>query len=444
MTEIRYAVQNDLHIAYSVEGNGPPDVVLVPNWLTDVESMMDVPVMGDQMARIASFGRIVNFDQPGTGHSDPVMGEMPSLETYVDAVRIVMDAADVQRATLLAWDMSLPAAIMFVAAHPERVAGIVTIDGTARWLADGDYPGIPADSIDATVGSLVAMWGKHDYARFLSPSASGDLEFCEAVARWLRIALSPGMVRRVFGMALRFDVRTLLGSVVCPVLLLQSSRALAGGRLAHAEYLAAHLPAAQLNVFDTADHVPYTRAHWDWMMNAIEEFVTGERPAATVEERVLATELFTDIVSSTERAARLGDAEWRNVLRRHDELVAKAVERYRGRTVKSTGDGTLATFDGPARAIRCARELVDAVGRLGLEIRAGVHTGELEVLGEDIGGIAVHIGARVQALAGPGEVLVSSTVKDLVVGSGIEFDDRGSHELKGVPGKWSIFAVRTD
>jgi class 3 adenylate cyclase len=439
--EIRYAHQGELHVAYSVDGTGPPDVVFVSNWLTDVESMPDVPAIGEQLARMSTFARVAIFDQPGTGHSDPLMGEMPTLETFADTVGVVMDAVGIERAALVAWDLALPTAIMFAASHPERVSGLISIGGTARFIGDEGYPGLSPDQVDMVVDGLVANWGKRAYSVGLAPSIADDGEACDAIARWMRHALSPGMARRVFDMGIRLDTRALLPSVVCPVLLLYSSQPVLAANPLQSEYVAGSIPHAQVEIFDTSDHLPVQRDHFEWMMGLIQEFVTGHRPAPETEDRVLASVLFTDLVSSTETAARLGDHEWRRKLDALERQGVAEVDRHKGKLIKTTGDGILATFDGPARAIRCALALGDVARRQGVHIRAGVHTGEVELRGEDIGGIAVHIAARVMAKADADEVLTSSMVKDLVVGSGITFEDRGSHALKGVPDEWRIYAV---
>ncbi|HEU4977632.1 MAG TPA: adenylate/guanylate cyclase domain-containing protein, partial [Solirubrobacteraceae bacterium] len=343
---------------------------------------------------------------------------------------------------LVAWDLATAPAVMFAATHPDRVNALMTVDGSARWLADDGYPGIPASDLDETIETLVRMWGKPEYGAFLAPSMAGDRAACETIGRWMRHALSPGMARRVFRLALGPDVRPLLPFVSCPALVVAARTALAGAPLAQGEYLASHLPDARLAVYDSSDHQPYQREHREWLHDVTEEFLTGRRPEPAVEDRVLATVLFTDVVSSTEVVASLGDDRWRRMLDEVDELAAEAVGRYRGRIVKTTGDGILATFDGPARAVRCAMALRDAVrSRAALELRAGVHTGEVELRGEDIGGLAVHIAARVMSLAAGGNVLASSTVKDLVVGSGLVFTDRGEHELRGVPGAWRLYEV---
>jgi class 3 adenylate cyclase len=442
MAGIEYARRNGDHVAYAVRGEGPPDVLFVSNWLTDVESIWDVPLLGEQLERLVRYARVVWFDQPGTGHSDPIFGEMPSIETFADTLEVVMDAAGIQRAALVAWDLATAPAVMFAATRPDRVSALVTIGGSARWLADDGYPGVPPEEFDQVVESLVKIWGKPEYGAFLAPSMASDRDACEAIGRWLRQALSPGMARRVYALALRPDVRPLLGSVSCPALVIASRSASAGAPLSQARYLAEHLPNGRLAMFNTADHLPYQRDHREWFYGTTQEFLTGERPEPSADDRVLATVLFTDLVSSTEAAARLGDRQWRDQLDDIERVAEGVVSRYKGRLIKTTGDGILATFDGPAKAIRCAAAIRDdVVRRAGLELRAGVHTGEIERRGEDIAGIAVHIAARVMALAAPGEVLTSSTVKELVVGSGLSFTGKGDHQLKGVPGTWRLYAA---
>jgi class 3 adenylate cyclase len=331
--------------------------------------------------------------------------------------------------------------VMFAATRPHRVSGLVTYGGSSRWLADDGYPGIPPDALDDVVAELVSIWGKPEYATFLAPSMASDAEACEAVGRWLRQALSPGMASRVYALALSPDVRPLLGSVTCPTLVMTPRSAGAAAPLAQAEYLA-EIANARLAVFDTADSLPYQRDHREWFHATVQEFLTGHRPQPSVDDRVLATVMFTDLVASTQAAVRLGDSEWLHRLDDIERATQVEVARYKGRLVKTTGDGILATFDGPARAIRCAASIRDDVARrAGLKLRAGVHTGEIELRGEDIGGVAVHIAARVMSIAGPGQVLTSSTVKDLVVGSGLALADAGGHQLKGVPGTWRLYAL---
>ncbi len=442
--ETHFARSDDgLHIAYRVLGDGPIDTILVPNWITDVDSLIAVPPLGAQIERLASFSRVAWFDQPGSGQSDPVAADMPSLEDFADSIRVVMDDLKMERAALLAWDISTPAAIMFAATYPERVSHLVIMGGSARMTADEGYPGYPVEHLDRLVDFLVGMWGTTAYGRFLCPSMAGDEDACRAVASWGRHALSPGMARRMFTMALGLDVRALLPFVGAPTLLLHFAGAQAGAPVSQAEYMAEHLSNARLRTSESADHLPYQQEQFAWLMAEMQEFLTGERPTAPVDNRVLATVMFIDIVGSTEHAARLGDRRWTEVLNQHDAVAHREIERHRGRKVNPTGDGLLATFDGPARAVRCAQAICEGVRLLGIEIRAGLHTGEVELRGEDIGGIAVHIGQRVSALAGAGEVLVSRTVTDLVAGSGLQFVERGEKELKGVPGTWAVFAVQS-
>jgi class 3 adenylate cyclase len=440
--ETRYARTDDgLHIAYGVAGDGPIQTLLVSNWLSDVESTLTLPVIGEVLERIASFTRLTWFDQPGSGQSDPVAGDMPTLENFSDSIRVVMDDAKMEQAALLVWDIGTPAAIMFAATHPERVSHLVICGGSARFTADADYAGISTESLAQVVDALVGMWGTTTYALFLAPSMAGDEKASQAVASWARNALSPGMARRIFSMALGLDVRALLPLVAAPTLLLHFASAMASAPVSQAEYMAEHLPNAMLRVFESADHIPHQEDAFEWLVAEMQEFLTGERPTPPVDDRVLATVLFTDFVDSTAKAAALGDARWKTILDDHDALVRRQLERFRGRYINTTGDGVLATFDGPARAVRCAQAICDGVRALGIEVRSGLHTGEVELRGEDIGGIAVHIAARVMARAGAGEVIVSSTVKDLVAGSGIVFADRGTHTLKGVPEEWRLYAV---
>jgi class 3 adenylate cyclase len=406
------------------------------NWLTDVEGMAEIPQY--LFGAIASYARLVWFDQLGTGHSDPPFGEMPSIETFSETIGVVMDAAGVERATLLTWDNGTAPAVMFAASHPDRVRGLVIVGGTARFLADEGYPGIDPGMTDEIIESGVQTWGKPAYAEFLAPSMRGDTAACEVVARWLRNAVSPGTIRRVLEMTLRFDVRSFLPLVTCPTLVVGSHHLVP---LSQLEYLADHVVDGRLALYESADHIPYRTEHLEWMNDTIQEFITGRRPDPEPDDRALATVLFTDLVASTEVASRLGDARWQQLLADIEREFGAEVARRRGRLVKTTGDGILATFDGPARAIRCATALRDAVRRCGLEMRAGLHTGELTVRDNDIGGIAVHIAARVLGVAERDAIVVTSTVKDLVVGSGIAFEDYGQHALKGVADSWHLFTV---
>jgi class 3 adenylate cyclase len=439
--ETKYARSGDLHIAYRTRGRGPLDLVFVPNWLTGVEAWEEVPVLSKWVKRLASFARLVTFDQPGTGHSDPVgLDQLPTIEVFTDSIRSVMDDAGIDRAALIGWAFATSPCVMFAASHPERTSALVILNGTARRRADVDYPGVPQEELEPFLEMIAALWGKPEHARAAFPSMADDDEACEAWARAQRQSLSPGMFRAAYRMMLKVDVRPLLPLITCPTLVLHSS-----GNIAlpveHGRYIAEHVPHAKLKVYDSPDMLPYTESDFEASMAEIQEFLTGERPAPVVDDRFLATVLFTDIVSSTERIGEIGDRKWSDLLTRHNEIVDRSIAQFRGRHVENTGDGVLATFDGPARAIKCACAIREALRPLGIEIRAGLHTGEIERAGDDVRGIAVHIGQRVSALGGAGEVLVSRTVTDLVAGSGLEFEERGEHELKGVPGKWAIYAV---
>jgi class 3 adenylate cyclase len=440
---VEYARQGDFYVAYALQGEGEPNFVVVSNWVTHVESTVDVSQFNSQFNAIASYARLLRFDQLGTGHSDPIVGELPSLETFSESIGAVMDAAGMEQAILGAWDLATPAAVMFAASNPERVSGLVVVGGSARWLADDGYAGFDPDTLDDSIEWMAERWGKPEYGEFIAPSMVGDQAALESIARWTRHAASPGTMRRMFAMALRFDVRALLPLVTCPTLVIGSRHALAAAPESQLEYFAAHVGDGRLALYESADQFPYQPEHLAWMNDTIEEFVTGRRPDREPDDRVLATVLFTDLVASTETAARLGDTRWVQELGEIETTLSAEVARFRGSVVKTTGDGILATFDGPARAIRCALALRDAVRRRGLELRAGLHTGELSVRGADIGGIAVHIAARVLDVATPGTLVVTSTVKDLVVGSGISFEDRGEHTLRGLPEPWRLFTVTT-
>jgi class 3 adenylate cyclase len=434
--ETRYARQGETHIAYRVEGEGPCDVVVVPNWLTNIEVWPTVPFVRDWLARMSEFARVVYFDQPGTGLSDPIPGEgMPTLETFADAVRAVMDDAGLDRAALYAWDLGAAAAIVFATTYPGRVSHLVMNEGTARRTSDGDYPGIAPESVDAAVEYLVGMWGSPQWVTAFFPEFASDPDQVERFAGWLRQALSPGMARRVFRMVHEIDVRPLLPLVSAPALLLHrpGNFVVPAG---HERYLAEHIPNAELFAYEA-----WTRAETSNVVDRVRAFLTGRPPAPRQPDVELATVMFTDIVASTERIVRVGDDEWSTLLDRHNQIADRCINDFRGRFVETTGDGVVATFDGPVRGVNCALAIRDAMRPLDLNVRAGLHAGEVRRAGREVRGIAVHIAARVTDLAKAGEVAASSTVRDLVVGSDISWIDRGSHVLKGVPDPWRIYTV---
>ncbi len=437
--DIHYAKGPEGHVAYQVTGAGPVDIVFVPDWVTNAEIMWEEPAIARFFARLGSIGRLISFDKRGSGISDPVpLGALPTLEEWMDDIRTVLDAAGAERVVVFAHGDGAPMAILFAASYPERTAALVVADGTARKLRAADYPhGIPLDVAPRHLETMIAEWGRGNAVRVGSPSMASEAAR-RGRARLERLAMSPSTFAGEYQVALHADVRPILETIRVPTLVLHRT----GNRyirVGNGRYLAEHIPGARFVELPGDDHLFYA-GEVEAMLAPIEEFVTGARPVVG-DDRVLATVLFTDIVGSTEHATRLGDRAWRDLLERHDAAVRQELGRFRGREIHTTGDGFFATFDGPARAVRCALAIRAAVRPLGLEIRTGLHTGECELRGEDVSGIAVHIGARVAATAKAGEVLVSGTLKDLVTGSGLRFAERGVHHLKGVEGEWPLHAA---
>jgi class 3 adenylate cyclase len=438
--ETRYAKNGDAHIAYQVVGDGPIDVVMLTQWFSHVDGQWDVPPLAAFLERLASFSRVITFDKRGTGLSDPVVvASLPPIEEWMDDLRAVLDENGLERAAIVANLGSAFMAAVFAATHPDRVSALILVNAYPRFVRALDYRwGDEPDEGARLLDRLRARWGQGMLAEQWGPSMLDNPALLEAVARYERQAGSPGTAIAMIGMLHQTDIRSVLPSISAPTL------AIARGELAerqpeHARYVADHIQGARFVSLPGRDALVWS-GDQDALVAEIQEFLTGVRP--TVEpDRVLATILFTDIVGSTKHAAKLGDRVWRELLDRHNELIREQLTRYRGREVGTAGDGFLAIFDGPGRAVRCARRAVEQVRVLGLEIRTGLHTGEIEVVGDDVRGIAVHIGARVAGLADAGEVLVSSTVRDLVAGSGIQFEDRGMHELKGISDTWHVLAV---
>ena len=434
----RYAKSGDLHIAYAVEGDGPIDLVWIPPWVSQVEYLWAEPSLERVMARLTPFARVITFDRRGSGLSDPFFGA-PTLEDQMDDVLAVMDAAGSESAAICGTLEGGPMAALFAATHPDRTDALILYATFARatWAPDYEWAW-SAEQRDEHMDELVAHWGEGLVASTVAPSQVADPGFMEWAGRLERLAASPSTIRRIFELIGEFDVRDVLPSIRVPTLVMHR----AGDsfiKVEHSRYIASKVPGARYVELE-GDENMFSVGDWEGLIGELEEFLTGTRHEREP-DRMLATVLFTDICDSTRRAAEMGDRGWRFLLERHDALFRQALDRHRGREVKRTGDGFLATFDGPARAIRCAASVAEAMGSLGLQIRAGLHTGELEVMDGDLGGLAVHIASRVMGAAGPNEVLVSGTVKDLVVGSGIDFEDRGERELRGVPGEWRLYAV---
>jgi class 3 adenylate cyclase len=435
----RYAQSTDgTSIAYQVHGDGPLDLVFVSGFVSHVELVWEEPAIARFLRRLASFSRLVFFDKRGQGLSDR-LGRPPTLEETMDDLKAVMDAAGCGTAAVFGISEGGPMSALFAATHPDRVSSLVLYGTYARMTKAPDFPhGVSPERLDAWAELVREEWGGAVAVDLWAPSAAGDPEFERWWARLLRQGTSPAGAIELMNLYREIDVRSALPAIDVPTLVLhRRDDGLIPAR--QARYLAEHIPGARYVELEGADHLP-TVGDLDALLDEVEEFLVGSRRAREA-ERALATILFTDIVGSTETAARLGDSRWRDLLERHDATVRRELAVHRGHEVKTMGDGFLATFDGPARAIRCAVAIRDELRETGIDVRAGIHTGEVELIGTDVGGMAVNIGARVGALGGAGEVLVSSTVRELVVGSGIDFDDRGAHELKGAPGEWRLFAV---
>jgi class 3 adenylate cyclase len=438
IAETRYAKTADgVHIAYQVVGDGPLDLLFIPGFASHVEFQWEEVRQARFFERLASFARLIRFDKRGAGLSDPVR-TMPTLEERMDDMTAVMEAAGSSQAALLGLSEGGPLGAVFAASRPEKVNALIIWNSFARMLAAADFPeGMVPAALEQFIALMETDWGTGVFVNLWVPTLAADPLFRPWWNRFERLALSPGAAVELMRIYSATDVRAVLPTIRVPTLVFQSpgDPVMPTNR---GRYFADHIAGARYRELPTYDHFSWVDG--DVIALEIEEFLTGSRHAAEP-DRVLATVLFTDIVASTARASEIGDLRWTDLLDAYDQAVGRQLARFRGRQVKSTGDGTLATFDGPARAIQCASAIRDATRSLGLQVRLGLHTGEVEQRGDDIGGIAVHTAARVQALAGPGEVLVSRTVVDLVAGSGIEFSDRGEHELKGVPGTWRLFAV---
>lgn len=441
--ETRFARSGDVHIAYQVVGEGPFDLVYVPGWVSHVELAWEEPTLASFLRRLASFSRLILFDKRGTGLSDRVPDDrLPTLEQRMDDLRAVMDAVGSQRAAVFGVSEGGNLSMLFAATCPNRVAALVTFGSFAKRIWSADYPWAPTPEQREKECALIEReWGNLMDLDHYVPSKMGDAVFARRLATYMRRSASPGAAVALLRMNTQIDVRQVLPTIGVPALVMHRTGDL-DVNVEEGRWIATQIPGARFAELPGVDHLPWV-GDQDSVLDEVQVFLTGVRPIPNI-DRVLATVLFTDIVRSTELAAGLGDRAWQELLARHHAVVRKEFARFRGHEVNSAGDGFFATFDGPARAIRCAMSIGKELRELGIEIRAGLHTGEIELTDEVVGGIAVHIGARVAATSAPGEILVSSTVKDLVAGSGVRFMDRGIHALRGVPGEWRLFAASKD
>ncbi len=442
--QTRYAMSGDVHVAYQVLGDGPVDLVCVPGWISNIELTWSHPWVASYYRSLASFSRVILFDKRGTGASDRVPDdEVPTLETRMDDVRAVMDDVGSERAVIFGVSEGGPMSILFAATYPERTLGLVAYGTSPRDAWAPDFPwGYTEQDLNEEIEDIGKRWGTLEYTLdalrgWGGPSAVDDTGFTSWFTTYSRLSASPGAASALSRMNFEIDVRSVLPSIRVPTLVLVRD----GDTPVEAtRYIAEHIPGARYAQLPGDDHIPWIGDQRP-IIEEIQRFVRDVRDEEAELDRVLATVLFTDIVGSTEKAADLGDRRWSELLQDHHTRVRALLARYRGQEVDTAGDGFLATFDGPARAIRCATAATAAVRDLGIEIRAGLHTGECEVVDDKVRGIAVHTGARVASLAGPSEVLVSQTVKDLVAGSGLTFEDAGEHELKGIPDRWRLYRV---
>jgi pimeloyl-ACP methyl ester carboxylesterase len=443
LPETKYAKSGDYHIAYQAIGTGPLDLVFMHGWISHIEHMWEEPRVARFLDRLASFSRLILLDKRGTGLSDPVpLDRLPTLEERMDDVRAVLDTVGSQRAAFLGTSEAGALSLLFAATYPSRTTALVLLNSYARLAYAPDYPqGIPAEQAQGLLQAIEEGWGKGVAFEALVASQADNTSMKSWWARYQRLAASPGAAVRLLQSAFETDARSVLPTITVPVLVLHRTGDPFTGP-EHGRYLAERIPGAKFVELSGVDHLFFAE-DMDLLLSEIQEFLTGV-PEAREPERVLATVMFVDIVGSTEHATRLGDRQWRDVLDRYYAIARRQLVRFRGREIGTAGDGLFATFDGPARAIRCARTIADEVSVLEIAVRVGIHSGECEVIGDNLSGIAVHTGARIAGQAGPSEVLVSSTVRDLVAGSGIRFEDRGRHPLKGVPGEWSLFAVAPD
>jgi len=438
---ISYTKSRGLSIAYAVRGEGPIDLVVVPGFVSHLEAGLGQPAIGNFVRRLSSFARTIVFDKAGTGLSDPVE-DATTLEERMEDLVAVLDAVGVERVALFGVSEGAPMCALFAATHPERTRALIMYGSYAKGIAAEGYPWAPVrEQVELGSELIEEEWGTGIFLDVYAPSRADDPEFARWWAQYQRLAASPGMAKAVARLAAEIDIREVLPAISVPTLVLHRSGDLLWP-VEGAEFVSQQIEGSRFVVIDGIDHFPFV-GDTDALLSEVETFLTGSR-AEPHPERQLLTVLFTDIVDSTKRGAELGDRRWRELLEGHDEVVRDRLDRFRGQEVKTTGDGFLATFDSPTRAVECAAAIRTSVQQLGLELRAGLHTGECEVSRGDVAGVAVHIASRIQAAAQPGQILVSNTVRELLAGSGLTLVDEGMHELKGLDGSWSLFAVKTD
>jgi class 3 adenylate cyclase len=437
--ETRYIAVGDADVAYQVVGEGPLDLLYCFGIGNQVELAWDIPWIAEFMSSLATFSRLIFFDRRGTGASDGVpLNAIPTWEEWTEDIVAVLSATGSKQTAIFAAVDAGPMAVLFTAMHPDMVSALILLNTTARYVEASDYPiGASPDTPDELVELIATQYGTSDFTRLLNPSSADDTERIRHISKLLRSSATPRSAAAQYDYILRADVRHALPLIQAPTLVLHVNDS-PFLPIAHGRYIADHIDKAKFVELPGGDLGLPTDDRQ--LLDEIAEFLTGERPVVEA-DRILTTVLFTDIVGSTARVASLGDQRWRSLLDTHDRAVRDQLRRFRGREIQTTGDGFVASFDGPARAVRCAQAVIETTKKLGIEVRTGLHTGECEIRGDGLGGLAIHIAARIGALASAGEVLVSGTVKDLVIGSGIEFTERGTHELKGVPEARSLFAV---
>ncbi len=437
-----YALLDDQRIAYQIIGDGPIDIVIAPTWFSSFDIEWEEPMARLYLQRLASFTRVIRVDRRGAGASDRFpMDALPPWESLAEDIGCVMDAVGSTTAAVYAEGDAGPLALLFAASHPDRVRALILFHTTARFLADEDYPiGVPLEYADEIVQEVTDDWGSGERLSLYMPSRAGDPEFQRWIGKLQRAVSTPSATKQFIESVITSDARSVLPSIEAPTLILHPTESQLLP-IDHGRYLADHIASSTMVELPGGDGWPYFELA-EQVLGAIQEFLTGA-PLPPPSDRALATVLFTDIVESTSRAEEVGDQHWRGLLDLHDEAVRRGIAHHSGRLVRTTGDGVLATFDGPGRAVRFATTLQAELAKIGLKIRTGIHTGEIELRDDEIGGIAVHLAARIMAVAEPGEILVSRTVKDLVIGSPMTFKDRGIHTLKGIEGEWQLYSVIT-